>query len=259
MTDITQDQFAHAIETDGYVIVENVLDEDFVRRAKKELEEAIHAENAYHGTEEHPGYGMVLLCSLYGGTFWELFDNPRLTTPFEWVLGEGCTVYAYTSTSMPPHKSNFSNRVHTDCPRVIPGYVTNMGATIALDDFTEDNGATWYLPASQQRVDQPGEDEFFSNAIRFVAPAGSVCFFNARLWHYGAPNTTDRWRHGLSINMARPWMKQRIDIPRAMEDMDVSEMSQVAAQKLGFLAQVPANYDEYYLPPERRKFRQKTE
>jgi ectoine hydroxylase-related dioxygenase (phytanoyl-CoA dioxygenase family) len=54
-------------------------------------------------------------------------------------------------------------------------------------------------------------------------------------------------------------MKQRIDIPRAMSHIDLSWASEQAKQKLGFLAQVPANYDEYYAPPELRKFKQKTE
>jgi hypothetical protein len=44
-----------------------------------------------------------------------------------------------------------------------------------------------------------------------------------------------------------------------MSHMDLSHMSAVARQKLGFDAQVPASYDEYYAPPELRKFRQKNE
>jgi ectoine hydroxylase-related dioxygenase (phytanoyl-CoA dioxygenase family) len=54
-------------------------------------------------------------------------------------------------------------------------------------------------------------------------------------------------------------MKQRIDIPRAMANMDLSSVSEKALQKLGFLAQTPANYDEYYVTPEKRKYRQKYE
>ena len=54
-------------------------------------------------------------------------------------------------------------------------------------------------------------------------------------------------------------MKQRIDIPRAMQHMDLRNVSQQALQKLGFLAQVPANYDEYYTSPEKRKFKQAAE
>ncbi len=160
---------------------------------------------------------------------------------------------------MPPNKTNYSNRIHVDCPRIIPGYITNVGATILLDDFTEENGATWFLPYSQTREEQPSREEFEGNAKRVIAKAGTVWFFNARIWHAGGSNHTDQWRHAMTINMCRPYMKQRIDIPRAMAHMDLSGVSQTALQKLGFLAQVPANYDEYYAPPELRKYKQPVE
>jgi ectoine hydroxylase-related dioxygenase (phytanoyl-CoA dioxygenase family) len=256
---IDKNKFREDILTQGYAIVENVLSPGFVAKAKAELEIAIKQEVEYHKTNQYSDFGMVLLCSLYGGAFIELFDNDNLTEPFNAVLGDGCIVYAYTSSSMPPNKSNYSNRLHVDSPRLIPGYVTNMGATILLDDFTEDNGATWFLPYSQNTLEKPSEEEFYKNGRRVIAKAGSVWFFNARIWHAGGNNLTDKWRHALTINMCRAYMKQRIDIPRAMADMDLSNVSQQALQKLGFLAQVPANYDEYYAPPEKRKFKQPTE
>jgi ectoine hydroxylase-related dioxygenase (phytanoyl-CoA dioxygenase family) len=202
---------------------------------------------------------MVLLCALYGGAFLELLESERLMAGFESVLGPGCIVYAYTSSSMPPGGSNYSRRIHVDSPRLIPGYVTNMGATILLDDFTELNGATTFLPRSHTRPDQPSEDEYTSGARELIASAGSVFFFNARLWHAGGHNKTEHWRHALTLNMCRPYMKQRIDIPRALADVDLSGVSERALQKLGFHAQVPASYDEYYAPPEQRKFKQPAE
>ncbi len=232
---------------------------EYIEQAKEDLERAIKIENDYCAGKDHRDYGMVLLCSLYGQTFIDLFANPALTEPFNAILGDGCIVYAYTSSSMPPSGQNYSARIHVDCPRVIPGYVTNMGATILLDDFTSENGATWFLPGSQTKLDAPSEEEFYRDSQRVIAKAGAVFFFNARLWHAGGANRTNRWRHALTVNMCRSYMKQRLDIPRAMQHMDLSGVSQAALQKLGFLAQVPASYDEYYAPPEQRKFRQKTE
>ena len=248
-----------AMNSFGCMIVEGALPEEFVRRAVPELESAIAREAQWHGTTDYQDYGMVLICSLYGGAFWDLFDLPSVTLPFETVLGEGCIVYAYTSSSMPPGKQNYSARIHVDCPRVIPGYVTNMGATILLSDFTEENGATYFLPNSHQRLEAPGEDEFFSRSERLVAPKGSVLFFNARTWHMGGRNTTDQWRHALTINMCRSFMRQRIDIPRAMSHMTLEGLSPKAAQKLGFDVQIPTSMEEYYQPPEKRKFRQGVE
>jgi len=253
-----RDQVSKAIADEGCIVLRDVLPSSLVDRAKRELMAAIESDSRKYGARAQRDYAMVMLCSLYGGPFLELFDIDRLTEPFNAVLGDECIVYAYTSSSMPPNGRNYSVRVHTDCPRIIPGYVTNMGATILLDDFTEENGATWYLPRSQWRAEAPPEEEFYGTEKRLIAPAGSVLFFNARIWHAGGDNHTDKWRHALTINMCRPYMKQRIDIPRAMKNIDLSGVSDRVKQKLGFYSQPPASLEEYYLPPEERSFRQPT-
>lgn len=255
---VTNEEVRQRIGTDGYVILPGILEPSFVERAKRELGAAIEADRGRYGPRAERDYGMVMLCALHGGAFLELFDNERLLAPFNAVLDDECIVYAYTSSSMPPSGANYSARIHTDSPRIIPGYVTNMGATILLDDFTEENGATWFLPGSQTRADAPSDEEFYGRGQRVLAPAGSVFFFNARLWHAGGANRTQSWRHALTINMGRSYMKQRIDIPRAMSGMDVSGVSDLAKQKLGFFAQPPASLEEYYLPAEQRAYRQVT-
>jgi ectoine hydroxylase-related dioxygenase (phytanoyl-CoA dioxygenase family) len=254
-----KEQIFSEINTVGYSIIENVLDAAFVKRCKSELEHAIESEAKWHGTTDYSDYGMVLLCSLYGGTFLELFDNELVLEPFEAMMGPGCIVYAYTSSSMPPSKGNYSCRIHVDAPRIIPNYITNMGATILLDDFTEENGATYFLPASHTLETQPPEDYFLKNAKRLIAKAGSAIFFNARIWHAGGTNKTSHWRHALTLNVCRPYMHQRIDIPRAMSKMDLSGVSDRVKQKLGFFVQVPASYEEYYAPLEKRKYKQRYE
>jgi ectoine hydroxylase-related dioxygenase (phytanoyl-CoA dioxygenase family) len=255
---VTADEVRARIEVDGYVILPDILEPSFVARAKRELAQAITADSGRYGPRSERDYGMVMLCALHGGSFLDLLENDRLLAPFNAVLGEECIVYAYTSSSMPPGGVNYSGRVHVDSPRLIPGYVTNMGVTILLDDFTEINGATWFLPGSHTRSDAPTEEEFYQQARRVIAPAGSAFFFNARLWHAGGSNATSSWRHALTINMCRSYMKQRIDIPRAMAGMQVDVVSDKVKQKLGFFAQPPASLEEYYLPPEQRSYRQPT-
>jgi ectoine hydroxylase-related dioxygenase (phytanoyl-CoA dioxygenase family) len=257
---VQEQEFRQAIESQGYAIVHGILPPDFIEPLKIELESAIRAEEDFRQRSRVPShFGMVLLCSLYGGKLVEVLGLESLMQPFQWVLGEGCIIYAYTSSSMPPHGGNYSTRVHVDCPRIIPGYVTNIGATILLDKFTEENGATWFLPGSHTLSAAPSNEEFYAPAKRVIAAAGSVFYFNARLWHAGGRNETSQWRHALTINMCRPYMKQRIDIPRAMAHMDHLSYSQGIRQKLGFLSQVPASYDEYYASPEKRKFVQEHE
>ena len=257
MLDITK--FKSEIENQGYSIVQNALSSDFISKARIELEKAIELENKYHGESNHKDHGMVMLCSLYDKIFCELFDFKTVTSPLESILGEGCIVYAYTSSSMPPNGTNYSKRIHVDSPRIIPNYITNMGATILLDDFTVENGATWFLPESQILNKEPDNDEFYNNGKRLIEKAGTIWFFNARLWHAGGINFTKKWRHALTLNFVRPWMKQRINIPKAMQNINTDLISEKSKQKLGFYSQVPENYDEYYVPLEKRKFKQKIE
>jgi ectoine hydroxylase-related dioxygenase (phytanoyl-CoA dioxygenase family) len=258
--EVSAGQIETEIKRNGSIIIQNVLLPDFVEQMKIEIELAIDQEVAYHKTKNYKDYGMVMLCAMYGGTFISILDNDQLLLPFNTMLGDGCIIYAYTSSSMPPSASNYSNRIHVDCPRLIPEYITNMGATILLDDFTEENGATWYLPKSQHMGQAPSEEDFYKNGSRVIAPAGSVWFFNARVWHAGGQNKTLKWRHAVTLNVCRSFMKQRIDIPRAIHELvPMDAISENAKQKLGFYTQVPASLDEYYLPPDQRKFRQKAE
>lgn len=256
---VQMQEFQQAIEHDGYYLMENALEPSFVSRAKIELERAILKESEYHHGKIHTDHGMVLLCCLYGGVFFEIFEIAKVMDPFRWLMGDGCIVYSQTSTSMPPHGANFSSRIHVDCPRIIEGYISSFMALMLLDDFTEENGATWFLPGSHNLNDQPSPELFYSKARRLIAPAGSVLFWHPRIWHAGGRNLTDSWRHAMTVVMCRPYMKQRIDIPRALSGQDLSGLSDVVKQKLGFFAQVPSSYDEYYAPFEVRKFRQKAE
>ena len=257
---IEREQFVAQLRSSGYAILPGIVPSAMLAKLKRDLEEAIGKEEEYRvGRNIASHYGMVLLCSLYGPGLVEVLDLESLMHPFEWVLGEGCIIYAYTSSSMPPHATNYSARVHVDCPRLIPGYMTNMGATILLDDFSEENGATWFLPDSHTRLKPPPEAEFYAHGRRLIAEAGSVFYFDARLWHAGGLNQTNHWRHALTLNMCRPFMKQRIDIPRAMAHTEHQSLPARVRQKLGFVSQPPASYDEYYAPAGQRTFEQKYE
>lgn len=239
--------FENSLSKNGYCIIENLIPPSLLQELKNDLEHAIEAENEYHKSKNHPDFGMVLLCPLYGRSFLKLLEFQPYMEPFEHFLGTASIVYSYTSSSMPPSNTNYSSRIHTDCPFTQPeGYLTRMQALIALDDFTIDNGATYVLPASHNMKEMPESEYFFSNSVRLTMSAGSVWYANPRIWHAGGSNSTDNWRHGLTTVMSRAYMKQRMDIPRILTNSGITDLSDRCKQKLGFYAQIPISYDEYY-------------
>jgi ectoine hydroxylase-related dioxygenase (phytanoyl-CoA dioxygenase family) len=171
------------------------------------------------------------------------------------LLSDTCIVYAYTSSSMPPGGTNYSRRLHVDCPRVIPGYVTNVGVTLALDDFTDENGATELLPRSQERLGPPSEAEFERNAVRLKPLAGQAIMFHARTWHRGGVNRSVAPRHAVTINACRSFMRQRFDYPRLVPEALVNELGPVGRRFLGFNVRVPTSLEEYYVPEDRRLYK----
>jgi ectoine hydroxylase-related dioxygenase (phytanoyl-CoA dioxygenase family) len=257
----SDDEILQVLARDGYAVAPGSLAPDVVAQLRRDLETAIEKEVAYHSGTGYVDYGMVLVCCTHARSFVDVLAEPKIMGVIERVLSPGCIVYAYTSSSMPPFGTNYSQRIHVDCPRYIPGYATNAGVMMLLDDFTEENGGTWVLPGSQHTLEAPTPEHFFAGARQVIAPAGSAVYLDPRVWHAGGKNQTDRWRHSITLNMCRPFMKQRLDIPKMMaaSGVDLTGVSERALQKMGYYAQVPESLDEYYLPREQRKFRQTPE
>jgi ectoine hydroxylase-related dioxygenase (phytanoyl-CoA dioxygenase family) len=220
------------------------------------LQQAIDEDLArWQGKPGYIDHWMVHNLMIRGLPFLRLLENRVIHAYLDEILSDTCIVYAYTSSSMPPRGTNYSRRIHVDCPRMIPGYVTNVGITLALDDFTKENGATELLPNSQWRVDMPNDAEFDRNAIRLMPEAGQAIVFNARTWHRGGVNQTNEPRHAITINVCRSFMRQRFDYPRLMPPELLDQLGPVGRRFLGFNVRVPTSLEEYYVPEEQRLYK----
>jgi ectoine hydroxylase-related dioxygenase (phytanoyl-CoA dioxygenase family) len=236
--------FVDTYYREGVVIVENILDNQTINSLKKEITRAIDKESSYHGTKDFQDYGMILSCMSYRGELLRIFENEKLFAPFEYILGNDAIVYSNTSSSMPPKQDNYSSRIHIDCPVDFPNdYPLRMLSLIVLDDFTNENGATFYLPRSHKMNKAPSKEEFYQKAKIFEAKAGSIIYWNPKIWHAGGTNLTNNWRHALTIVMTRSFMRQRLDIPKLLGDIHLSDS---AKRRLGYFSYPPASYDEYY-------------
>lgn len=243
---INKETFLHAFNTNGYVIVEGVYSEKLISDVLPELEVAKEKEAAVNLQNCIKPDGTLLACPIYGGQFLNVLENPFFFEPFNWILGNTCIIWVYTTSCLAPKSANATSRIHVDRPHFIPNFNEGVGSLILLNDFTEENGATWFLPTSHTMAEAPDENFFYKNAKRLIAPKGSVFYFNLRMWHAGGINHTNEWRNALGIGMIRPYYKQRIDLPRAMKDIDISSLSNNAKQKLGFFSQPPTSLDEFY-------------
>jgi len=102
----------------------------------------------------------------------------------------------------------------------------------ALDDFTEANGATRFVPGSHLWAERnpTGSEE----VVRAVMPAGSVAFYLGKIWHGGGDNSTDRPRLGVILEYVAAWLRPQENHILAVPRETMAELPERLQELLGY-------------------------
>lgn len=245
------------METDGWMLVESVIDADLVFRLKEDLHRAegacreIQVRNGIgshtEGTVHHllgmgDGFLEFLRRAFLHDSIREFFGGPYILNSFGGVINR-------------KGRSAYVAGIHRDVRRFTTDLKLMLNMLVLLDDFTADNGATWFLPGSHRFSARPSQDEFFANAVRVTGAAGSVVLFDSRLWHAAGENRTDRFRSALTLTFTPPFIKPQYDYPRSLGYDFCEGLPEHLQQVLGYFSRVPETLDEWYQPPEKRFYR----
>jgi ectoine hydroxylase-related dioxygenase (phytanoyl-CoA dioxygenase family) len=89
-----------------------------------------------------------------------------------------------------------------------PSFPLNLQATLLLDDFTEENGATAIVPGTQKLGRYPDEPaKLPPETKRMTGKAGDVAVFYGLCWHCAMPNESQGDRVGLLIEYLPKFVK----------------------------------------------------
>lgn len=243
------------LDQNGITVIPEVLSGEEVVILRSELIAAIDEDHI-----KRPNVfdaGMVHNCMFRGGNMMSLLDCEVMSAMVSKVLSPSFIIYAYQSSSLRPTKGglSFGSRVHVDSPRFIADYITNVGVIFALDDFTDENGATLYLKGSHLSESVPTDDFFYSNASSALCKAGDMIVFNARLFHAAGHNRTSQARHALTINFCRSYMRTRFDFGQMLAAYNYTNLSDNTKKLLGWDVRMPKSLDEFYLPESERLYK----
>lgn len=245
----------YALATLGYAVVPHALPLEICAQLKRLLQGVLNAH--VPAASERSVLDRYLMHDLLcrNAAFAALLEDPRLQQLLAPLLGEHWILYAFTSSSLPPGETNYGHRLHVDSPRFIPGYPTNMGVMWALDDFLAQNGATEVLPGSHANPLEPAAEFFERHKVVLTAAQGAMIVFNARLFHRSGVNRTQEWRHALTMNACRSFMKQRMDWVRFVPREIAAALNAQGRRLLGYDTRLPTCVEELYLPEDQRLYK----
>ncbi|MFM8408696.1 MAG: phytanoyl-CoA dioxygenase family protein, partial [Alphaproteobacteria bacterium] len=86
------------------------------------------------------------------------------------------------------------------------GYEVQCNTIWAIDDFTEENGATRLVPGSHRREDGLAFEQ--GDTVAATMPAGSVLLYTGSLYHGAGANRSGATRRGLNLTYAVSWLRQ---------------------------------------------------
>jgi len=255
LADVTR--VGSVLEQEGWALLPSVVPADLLARLLGELDDVYKEQRALqlrNGVGEGTD-GTVHHLPCAGGAFLELLEQNYSHAALQQFFQGPYILNTYGGVLNRPNDVSYVGRVHRDL-RSFSGPVNLMGQLLVmLDDFTEDNGATYVLSGSHRLREKPEDGTFFREAVRAVGAAGSIVVFNSNLWHAAGVNRSDRSRRALTIAFTRPFIKQQLDYPRALGYERAESFSPVLRQLLGYNARIPASLDEWYQPPEKRLYK----
>lgn len=118
--------------------------------------------------------------------------------------------------------------------RINSSFPLNAQATIMLDPFTEETGATAYVPGTQRLLRYPDEsDRFFERCERMLGEPGDTVIFFGAAWHCAMPNRSSVDRTAIITQYLPKFVKPMEDMPASLSEEFVRNASADIRQLLG--------------------------
>jgi ectoine hydroxylase-related dioxygenase (phytanoyl-CoA dioxygenase family) len=183
---------------------------------------------------------------LYEKDFLNLFMKDLIIQIAEKVLGQSNILHLQNGVINRPNQEHHQSSWHRDLPYQDWTISKPIGfnAFYCLTDFTETNGATWLLPYSHRSALFPSESFVSENAVQIKAKRGSVMFFDSMVFHKSGYNSSTANRIGINNMFVAPILKQQINIPEQIKNLNLSEREQAI---LGVGFNVPMSVADYRL------------
>ena len=224
------------LRTQGFTILENILDVASIRRIKKQI--AVNRENYHQEEPPHDGHFWMISGLTWCPDMARSAAHPVAQWLFQEYLKSKDIHFCHQPviTTLKPAKDLLGTHPiggwHSDYPYhngVFPGDawpeepVFGVQYNVCVDEFIAETGATQFVPGSYKWC-RPPSDEFneignwmghgvHTDVRQMTAPAGSALIYDARTWHRACHelNVSGQDRVAFLNAVAPAWVRPMTD------------------------------------------------
>jgi ectoine hydroxylase-related dioxygenase (phytanoyl-CoA dioxygenase family) len=246
-------------DTQGYVLFESVLDEAMLAHIRTALEpylaQDISGRNDFEGLKTNRVYALLAK----GQVFADLACHKLALAFAEADLGKECLLSAALAINIHPGETvqpwHYDDG-HYRLPR--PRASLGVSAFWAIDETTEENGATEIIPGSHvwPENELPGSSNVTSftttqfneqahdpgaraDSIKVTMKPGSLLLAKGTLWHRGGANRSDRTRMIITPQYCPGWTRQLENMLLAVPPAIAATLPERARQLIGYSIHPP--------------------
>lgn len=203
----------------GYTIIEDLIPVGELDRFRKELMRIYELQEKEFGLDNlkkinEENLARALLC--HSDLYLRLARNAKALEYVKKLLGTYFVLHLQNGIINMPGQEHHQNSWHRDFP--YQNWVSSepIGCNVfyCLDDFSEENGATYLLPHSHKIAYMPSEEYLEKHAVQMNAKAGSAILFDSMMFHKAGFNrSADKVRRGINHLYAKAIVRQQINLP----------------------------------------------
>ena len=222
---------------EGYIILHDMVTQGQLDKLREEAGEHLQhmGRNSFEGERTQRIYGLPEKLRA-ADPFIEhpliLAHLDRLLMP-NYLLSQAQVINIKTESPAQP--------LHIDdgfYPIPAPRPALSVATVFAIDDFTEDNGATVIIPGSHKwgsgRTPQDSDQ-----VVKAVMPAGSCILFMGNAWHGGGANYSGKDRLALTGQYCEPWLRTQENYFLSVSKDTAAGVSENIRRLLGYSIHPP--------------------
>jgi ectoine hydroxylase-related dioxygenase (phytanoyl-CoA dioxygenase family) len=240
----------------GYLVFERVLSLAKIAEIRTalapHLARDLKGRNDFEGEKTNRVYALLAKSPVFA----ELAIHPLSLAFAEAELGQSCLLSALLAINL--HPGETVQPWHTDdggakIPRPRPPL--GISTFWAIDDTTEQNGATEIIPGSHlwdgeiiqgaasladfahKAADRDTGDR--ADAVKLVMPSGSLAITKGTLWHRGGANRSDRPRLIITPQYCAGWIRQLENMALAVPADVAEKLPERARELIGYSIHPP--------------------